>query len=59
MWNKIQVKTIELIIKTPLGNEDLISIFNRGADNLKEFGIEVIEINIKNSANSLVRGITP
>ena len=56
-YNKMKTKTIELIIESPLPNDDLLSIFNRGADNLKECGIKVIEINIKNSAHSLVRGL--
>ncbi len=53
----MKAKTVELIIESPLSNEDLISVFNQGAESLKELGIELLEINIKNSANSLVRGI--
>ena len=54
----MKAKTVELIIETPLSNEDLISVFNRGAENLKEFGIDVREINIVGSANSYMRGVS-
>ena len=54
----MKAKTVELIIETPLSDEDLISVFNQGAENLKEFGIDVREINIVGSAVSYMRGIT-
>ena len=50
-------KTIELIIKTEITNEELVEIFNNGTQNLKEMGIEVLEIRVSGTANSLIRGI--
>jgi len=50
-------KTIELVIKTDFENEELIKVFNNGTENLKELGIELLEIRVKDSANSLVKGI--
>ena len=50
-------KTIELIIKTDIGNPELLNIFNEGTNNLKELGIELLEIRVVGSANSLVKGI--
>ena len=50
-------RTIQLIISTELPNEDLIKIFNEGTTNLKDLGITLQEIVIKDSANSLVKGI--
>ncbi len=50
-------KTIELIIKTDVENSELLKIFNEGTNNLKELGIELLEIRVVGSANSLVKGI--
>ncbi len=50
-------KTIQLIIKTDLTNEQILEILNNGTQNLKELGIQLLEIRVVGSANSLVRGI--
>ncbi|GEM_PF-2758597 len=50
-------QTIQLVIETELPNEQLLEIFNEGTSNLKELGIVLHEIVIKDSANSLVKGI--
>ena len=50
-------KTIELIIKTDLTNEEILEILNNGTDNLKELGMQLLEIRVKGSANSRVKGI--
>ena len=50
-------KTIELIIKSEISNEELLEIFNEGTSNLKDLGIELLEIRIVGSANSLLKGI--
>ena len=50
-------KTIQLIIKTDLTNEQILQILNNGTQNLKELGIQLLEIRVVGSANSLVRGI--
>ncbi|HUS50186.1 MAG TPA: hypothetical protein VMZ91_08465 [Candidatus Paceibacterota bacterium] len=49
-------KTIELIIKTELSNEELLKILNV-SENFKDLGIELLEIRVVGSANSLVKGI--
>ena len=51
-------KTIQLIIKTDLTNEQILEILNNGTENLKELGIQLLEIRVVGSANSLVRGIS-
>jgi len=48
-------QTIQLVIETELPNEQLLEIFNEGTSNLKELGIVLHEIVIKDSANSLVK----
>ena len=50
-------KTIELIIKTDLTNEEILEILNNGTDNLKELGMQLLEIRVVGSANSRVKGI--
>ena len=55
--NKMKPKTIELIIKSEISNEELLEIFNEGTSNLKDLGIELLEIRIVGSANSLLKGI--
>jgi len=51
------IKTIEIIIKTDLPNEEILKIMNTGTENLKELEMELIEIRVKGSANSLIKGI--
>ncbi len=53
----MKAKTIELIIKTEIPNEEIIEIFNNGTEKLKELGIELLEIRVVGSANSLIKGI--
>lgn len=53
----MKTKTIELIIKTELPNEAIIEILNNGTTNLKELEMELLEIRVKGSANSLIKGI--
>ena len=50
-------KTIELIISTKLPNTKILDFFDSGTSNLKEEGILLHEINIKDSADSLIKGI--
>jgi len=50
-------KTIELVIKTELENEEVLEILNNGTHNLKELGIELLEIRVVGSANSIIKGI--
>ena len=50
-------KTIQLIIKTELTNEQILQIINNGTQNLKELGIQLLEIRVVGSANSLVKGV--
>ena len=50
-------KTIQLIIKTDLTNEEILEIFNNGTENLKELGIQLLEIRVVGSANSIIKGI--
>jgi len=50
-------KTIELIIRTELPNEEILKILNNGTHNLAELGIQLLEIRVVGSANSLVRGV--
>jgi len=50
-------KTIELIIETELPNEEILKILNNGTYNLKELGIELLEIRVVGSANSIIKGI--
>ena len=50
-------KTIELIIETELPNTEILAFFDSGTSNLKEEGIFLHEINIKDSADSLIKGI--
>ena len=53
----VKTRTIELIIQTNLTDSELVEVFDTGTNNLKELGITLLEINIKNSASSLVKGI--
>ena len=50
-------KTIELIIKTELPNEEILEIMNEGTKNLKDLGMNLEEIRIVGSANSIIKGI--
>ena len=50
-------KTIELIIKTELPNDEILEIFNNGTSNLKSLDIELREIKVVGSANSIIKGI--
>ena len=50
-------KTIELIIETERPNTKILDFFDSGTSNLKEEGILLHEINIKDSADSLIKGI--
>lgn len=50
-------KTIELIIKTDLKNEEILEIMNNGTKNLKDLGMNLEEIRIVGSANSIIKGI--
>ncbi len=53
----LKIKTIELIIETELTNEEILELFNKGTENSKDFGVIVKEIRVKNSANSIIKGI--
>lgn len=50
-------KTIELIIKTELPNEEILEILNNGTQNLKDLKIELLELRVVGSANSIIKGI--
>lgn len=50
-------KTISLIIRTDLSNDELVEIFNNGTQNLKDLGIQLLEIRVVGSAVSVVKGI--
>ena len=50
-------KTISLIIKTELTNEQILQIFNNGTKNLEDLGMQLLEIRVVGSAVSLVKGI--
>lgn len=50
-------KTIELIIKTDLPDQEILEILNEGTKNLKELGMQLEEIRVKGSANSIIKGI--
>ena len=53
----MKTKTIELIIKTEHSNEKIIEMLNNGTKNLHELEMELLEIRVKGSANSLIKGI--
>ena len=50
-------KTIELVIETELSNEDILAIMNEGTQTLKEFAMNLKEIRVKGSADSIIKGI--
>ena len=50
-------KTISLIIHTNLENEEILQILNNGTQNLKELGMQLLEIRVVGSANSIIKGI--
>ena len=53
----MKFKTIELIIETELSNEDILTIMNEGTQTLKEFAMNLKEIRVKGSADSIIKGI--
>ena len=53
----MKTKTISLIIRTDLSNDELVEIFNNGTQNLKDLGIQLLEIRVVGSAVSVVKGI--
>ena len=50
-------KTIELVIDTNLTNEEILKIFNNETPNLNSLSIELLEIRVVGSANSIIKGI--
>ena len=50
-------KTIELIIKTDLQNEEILEILDNGTKNLEKLGMKLVEIRVVGSANSIIKGI--
>ena len=53
----MKTKTIQLIIKTDLNNEEIIEIMNSGTQNLNQVSMALLEIRVVGSANSLIKGL--
>ena len=51
-------KTIQIIIRTDLTNEEILQVINNGTDNLKELGMILEEIRVVGKANSIIKGIS-
>ena len=50
-------KSIELIIRTELTNDEILEILNNGTQNLADLGIHLLEIRVVGSANSIIKGV--
>ena len=53
-----KTKIINLIVKTDLSNQEVMDLFNSNSDNMKESGLEILAIDLLNTAHTIIKGIT-